>query len=188
MIEIVGYRASWSDEFQEIAAWLRSGLGDLALRIDHIGSTSVPQLCAKDVIDIQVTVEKLGNGNGVALHTLGFVRHPEVNADHVPPGHVGTEDDWSKSLFVQPSGHRRVNVHVREAGKPNQRYALLFRDYLVAHPKVAAAYGELKRRLAASLARDDDYPDVKDPAVDLIYFAAEQWASQSNWRRRTSDG
>jgi GrpB-like predicted nucleotidyltransferase (UPF0157 family) len=46
---------------------------------------------------------------------------------------------------------------------------------------VAAAYGALKRRLASSLVDDDDYPDVKDPAVDLIYLAAEQWAAQSPW-------
>ena len=104
MIEIVGYRASWSDEFQEIAAWLRSGLADLALRIDHIGSTSVPQLCAKDVIDIQVTVEKLGNGNGVALHTLGFVRHPEVNADHVPPGTLGPKTTGQSPCSCSPAG------------------------------------------------------------------------------------
>jgi len=59
---------------------------------------------------------------------------------------------------------------------------LLFRDYLVAHPPAAAAYGQLKQRLAASLRNEDDYADVKDPAVDLIYFAAEVWASQTRWQ------
>lgn len=83
---------------------------------------------------------------------------------------------------MEPSGQRRINVHVREAGRPNQRYALLFRDYLIAHPRAAAAYGELKQRLAASLISEDAYADVKDPAVDLIYFAAEEWASHSQWQ------
>ncbi len=73
------------------------------------------------------------------------------------------------------------------SAKPNQRYALLFRDYLASHPWVAAAYGELKVRLAASLASEDDDPDVKDPAVDLIYFAAEEWASGCQWQPQASD-
>jgi hypothetical protein len=75
----------------------------------------------------------------------------------------------------------QVLLHGANLGKPNQRYALLFRDYLASHPPVAAAYGELKRRLAAALAKDESYPTVKDPAVDLIYLAAEQWASTSGW-------
>jgi GrpB-like predicted nucleotidyltransferase (UPF0157 family) len=58
---------------------------------------------------------------------------------------------------------------------------LLFRDYLRAHPATAAAYAELKRRLAAALADPDSYPEVKDPAVDLIYLAAEEWAAAVGW-------
>ncbi|QEL55340.1 hypothetical protein FYK34_07065 [Chromobacterium paludis] len=75
-------------------------------------------------------------------------------------------------------------MHVRRVGAANQRYALLFRDYLRAHPASAAAYGELKRRLAAGLADPDCYPDVKAPAVDLIYLAAEQWAELTSWQPR----
>ena len=55
----MAYQSRWPDEFQTIASSLRQGLGDLALRIDHIGSPSVPGLAAKDVIDIQITVSKL---------------------------------------------------------------------------------------------------------------------------------
>jgi GrpB-like predicted nucleotidyltransferase (UPF0157 family) len=71
---------------------------------------------------------------------------------------------------------------VRLAGKPNQRYALLVRDFLRANPTVAAAYAELKSRLAAALANPADYPEVKDPAVDLIYFAAKAWTVSSRWQ------
>lgn len=66
--------------------------------------------------------------------------------------------------------------------KPNQRYGLLVRDFLRANPEVAAAYAELKSRLAAALADPADYPEVKDPAVDLLYFAAEAWAARSGWQ------
>ena len=182
MIRIVPHRADWSVEFEEIAASIRAGIGELALAVDHIGSTSVPHLCAKDVIDVQVTVAQLDGGVAERLCRLGFVRRPEIEGDHVPPRHAGPESDWAKLLFVQPSEQRRINVHVRQTGRPNQRYALLFRDYLVAHPRAAAAYGELKQRLAGSLASEDSYADVKDPAVDLIYFAAEAWASHSRWQ------
>lgn len=186
MIDIVAYRPSWQTEFRELGAKLRRGMGDLALRIDHIGSTSVPDLCAKDVIDIQVTVAQFSDEVNAILRGLGYSQHPGVLADHVPPDYPGPQADWAKLFFLQPAGERRVNVHVRQVGRPNQRYALLFRDYVASHPPVAAAYGELKRRLAASLASDEAYPDVKDPAVDLIYFAAEQWASASNWKPRHS--
>ena len=63
---------------------------------------------------------------------------------------------------------------MRVQGRANQRYALLFRDYLRAHPATAEAYAELKRRLAQHLADPRMYPEVKDPAVDLIYLAAEE--------------
>jgi GrpB-like predicted nucleotidyltransferase (UPF0157 family) len=63
----------------------------------------------------------------------------------------------------------------------------LFRDYLRAHPFTAAAYAELKRRLAAGLANPRTYPDVKDPAVDLIYLAAEEWATATGWQPGPSD-
>jgi GrpB-like predicted nucleotidyltransferase (UPF0157 family) len=73
---------------------------------------------------------------------------------------------------------RRVNAHVRVAGWPNQRYALLFRDYLRAHRGAAAAYVSLKRGLAGRLGGDlAAYTELKDPACDLIVAAAEDWAS-----------
>jgi GrpB-like predicted nucleotidyltransferase (UPF0157 family) len=181
MIEIVAYRSAWPEEFQRIAAMLSRRLGTAAERIDHIGSTSVPGLCAKDVIDIQLTVTALEPGIAQRLSALGFKRYTDIQGDHIPPGREGPAEDWAKYFFTQPEGERRVNLHVREAGRPNQRYALLFRDHLRAHPFTAAAYGELKRRLAAALADEDAYPDVKDPAVDLIYFAAEAWAAQTAW-------
>ena len=63
------------------------------------------------------------------------------------------------------------------AGRANTRYALLFRDFLRTHPDEATAYAELKRRLAAIAPDSGTYADAKDPVCDLIYFAAERWAS-----------
>ena len=79
-------------------------------------------------------------------------------------------------------------MHVRVRGRANQRYPLLFRDYLRTHPGPAGAYAELKRRLAEKLEDSGTYSEVKDPAVDLIYFAAEEWAETVGWAPGESDG
>jgi GrpB-like predicted nucleotidyltransferase (UPF0157 family) len=74
-------------------------------------------------------------------------------------------------------------VHVRIAGWPNQRYALLFRDYLRAHPLAAAAYARLKRGLSERFGDDlRAYTELKDPVCDVIVAAAEDWASAGRWR------
>ena len=187
MVTIVPYQPSWPAEFQQLAALLRQALGPLALRIDHIGSTSVPGLPAKDVIDIQITVAALDERVASALRTLGYTRREDIERDHRPPNSVGPESDWEKFYFQAPAGQRRTHTHMRTLGRANQRYPLLFRDYLRAHPATAAAYAELKQRLAEHLADPQTYPDVKDPAVDLIYLAAEEWASATHWQPGPSD-
>jgi len=180
-ILIVPYRKSWAGEFTALSNRLRIALGARALRIEHVGSTSVAGLAAKDIIDVQVSVSALDDDVGCLLTSIGFRLNPAISRDHVPPGASDSADEWRKMLFVEAEGDRRANVHVRVAGRLNERYSLLFRDYLRANERVAAAYAELKRRLSASLAVSDDYADVKDPAVDLIYLAAEQWAVTSGW-------
>lgn len=86
MISIVAYKTSWPNEFLEKGMMLRNILGDLALRIDHIGSTSVPRLAAKDIIDIQITAERLSHNFESAMNLAGFQRLSNVTQDHVPPG------------------------------------------------------------------------------------------------------
>ena len=182
-VTIVEPRASWPTEFEAIARSIREALGPLALRVDHIGSTSVPGLPAKDVIDVQVTVAALERDRlAPALARADFVDQ-SIGNDHRPPGAAGPDDDWRK-LFFQAGSGRPVNVHVRVAGRPNQRYPLLFRDYLRAHPVSAAAYASLKRALAALGIDRGVYADVKDPACDLIFIAAEEWAAQTGWSIR----
>jgi GrpB-like predicted nucleotidyltransferase (UPF0157 family) len=117
------------------------------------------------------------------LESGGWRRAAGMDADHQVAGSSTDERAWRKAVLTEPPGHRRVNLHVRVEGRPNQRYALLFRDYLRAHPSSAKAYETLKRQLAALLAHDSDrYADVKDAGCDLIYFAAEEWAQTVGWR------
>ena len=181
MVEIVPYNNEWPDEFITIGAQLRHGLGRLAFRIDHIGSTSVPGLAAKDIIDIQVSVAVLDEAVLQAMQGMGYTRVENISCDHRPAGAEGSDVDWQKWYFRPPQNQRPTHLHMRVLGRLNQRYPLLFRDYLRAHPATAQAYAELKRRLAANLADPETYPDVKDPAVDLIYLAAEEWATATRW-------
>lgn len=155
----------------------------MATRIDHIGSTSVPALAAKDVIDVQVSVrdDRTLRTAVDALTASGWTLLADVGEDHRVPGMSDAPSGWRKALLREPVGERRMNVHVRIEGRPNQRYALLFRDHLRSHPATAAAYGELKRRLAALVSDVDTYAEAKDPACDLIYLAAEGWAGETDW-------
>jgi GrpB-like predicted nucleotidyltransferase (UPF0157 family) len=190
MIEIIPYTDRWTSEFKLIGATFRQALGSHALRIDHIGSTSVPGLAAKDIIDIQVTVRQLEPfvQPRQAFEAVGYILRPENTQDHRPRGDNSAEHEWAKRFFREPDGQRRVHVHVREAGRANQRYALLFRDYLRVHPGSAAAYAEVKRQLAHY--HPDDitaYVTIKDPICDIIWAAAESWARTSNWEIGQSD-
>lgn len=186
LAEIVPYDPAWADEFRRVAGRIRSVLGQRALRIDHIGSTAVPGLAAKNVIDLQVAVAALDPQLFDSLQVLGFQLTP-FDRDHRPPGASGPPEDWAKRLMMEPAGQRRTNVHVRVDGKPNQRYALLFRDYLRAHPNAAAAYGAIKRDLAGLKLETGIYADLKDPVCDLIMVAAEEWAARTGWRPGPSD-
>src|SRR5512136_1849180 len=121
MVEIFPYQENWPSEFQAIAASLRRALGELALRIDHIGSTSVPGLPAKDVIDIQITVAALDDRVKSAMTALGYTQPEGTWRDHCPPHVVGSETDWEKMFFFPPSGQRRTHAHVRVQGRANQR-------------------------------------------------------------------
>lgn len=187
MVTIIPYQERWQTEFQEIANNLRQSLGELALRIDHIGSTSVLGLAAKDIIDIQVTVAELSGEVRQAITSLGYEHKTNYTQDHCPATDNPDKREWQKWFFREVKGARRVHIHVRLPDQLNQRYPLLFRDYLRAHPAMAGSYAELKRRLAVHLADPATYPDVKDPAVDLIYFPAEEWAKQVGWQPDSSD-
>jgi GrpB-like predicted nucleotidyltransferase (UPF0157 family) len=186
----VSYDERWPDEFARIAQPLRNALGALALRIDHIGSTAVPGLAAKDIIDIQVTVATLDAPALVAaLAPIGYTLREDITGDHLPPGRADAPEEWAKLYFRAPDGQRPTHLHVRRAGHANQRYALLFRDYLRATPSSARAYAQVKQALARLHPHDIyAYYAVKDPVCDLIMDAAEQWAATTGYTPGPSDG
>jgi GrpB-like predicted nucleotidyltransferase (UPF0157 family) len=154
------------------------------VRIDHIGSTAVPGLGAKDVIDVQVTVADLDRAGGavaIPLRAAGFRRGDAFVHDEFPA--MATADPGLCKLYLrEPEGARRTHVHVRELGRFNQRYALLFRDYLRSSAAVRAEYEAVKRRAAQLFPESiDGYLFLKDPVVHIIYEAATLWATMVGW-------
>lgn len=182
MIVISDYNPAWPEEFAALRRSLVEILGPLAVRVDHIGSTAVPGLAAKDVIDVQVTVRELKPEITRRMEEAGYRYWEAITGDHVPEGEDATPWLWAKLLFSQPEGQRRANVHVRVDGNPNQRYPLLFRDYLRSHPNSARSIALIKRQLARRHADDlDAYYDIKDPVYDLVWEAAKEWAKVTGW-------
>jgi len=187
-IRIVHYRQSWPDDFAALAVELAAALGPRALRIDHIGSTSVPGLAAKDVIDVQISVGSLSEPGVLddAMAACGAEFRAGA-VDHRPPGTPVHARELDKRFYAK-SGPRRANIHIRVEGRFNQRYALLCRDYLRAHPDAADAYAEIKRQLARRFGNDvEAYYDVKDPVFDLIMAGAREWAASNAWESQFTD-
>jgi dephospho-CoA kinase len=111
-----------------------------------------------------------------------------IRSDHVPAGSGDDPARWTKRLwsrreYADPDAGPApdANLHVRLAGSPNERLALLFRDWFRAHPEAIAAHARFKRELAQAVADIDVYSDVKDPVVDLVIAVAEPWAAGTGW-------
>ncbi|MFI5511562.1 dephospho-CoA kinase [Mycobacterium sp. NPDC051804] len=184
---------SWSDQGRRIAARLNTACGHRAVRIDHIGSTAVAGVDAKDVIDMQVTVASLEVADELAdaLTTTGYVRRP-VTADVGKPDarstvaefdHTNDEALWHKRLHCSADPGRPTNVHIRVDGWPGQQFALLFVDWLGKNPSVQADYVALKRKVAATAHADTGaYADAKEPWFLDAYRRAWEWADTTDWR------
>ncbi len=153
VIRIVPADPDWPRQFAELGGRLRAALGEVALRIDHIGSTAVAGLAAKPVIDVQISVAALDPVDPfrAPLERLGYV----YRADNT---------ERTKRYFREPPGQPRTHIHVRRAGSFSEQFPLLFRDYLRSHADEAVAYEEEKRLLAARFPHDGSaYTDAKCP-------------------------
>ncbi len=144
-LEIVPYDPDWPRAFEAEASRLRATLKTQALRIDHHGSTAIPELGAKPIIDIQVSVASLQPllAYGAGLEAMGYIHVPHPDDSFCPFFHRPLE--W-------PHSH---HVHVVESGGPEERRTLAFRDYLRDHRDVAREYEGLKRSVAAHIVAAD---------------------------------
>jgi GrpB-like predicted nucleotidyltransferase (UPF0157 family) len=181
---VTPYDPVWAERGRILADSLRTALGPPALRVEHIGSTSVPGMAAKPIYDLQVSVSDLDTATasfGETLTGLGFVRRA-YDFDHVPAGRDDPPQRWAKRYWNRRvPGEDQVNLHCRLAGSPNERLALLFRDWFRAHPAAIPAYARFKQQLGTAVADIYLYTDLKDPVIDVIIVAAEEWASATGW-------
>src|SRR5262252_5761983 len=165
--DLVPYDPNWPVMFEEEALRLQRALGHLAVRIDHHGSTAVPGLSAKPVIDIQVSVANLHplDAFGKPLEALGYV-------------HVRHADDAFCPFFHRPSTWPHTHhVHLVQAGGSEERRTLAFRDYLREHDDVAREYERLKYRLMMELqpadaAGREAYANAKTDFIERVIALA----------------
>jgi dephospho-CoA kinase len=191
-VALVPADPSWPDQAARILARVRAACGHRALRVDHIGSTAVPGLDAKDIIDIQVTVGSLAVADELAedLLRVGYPRIDGITDDVAKldaRSNVGGFDHtnnpalWHKRIHASADPGRPTNIHIRADGWPNQQFALLFVDWLAANPGVQADYLAVKRRAAEhSLAAH--YAEAKEPWFLDAYRRAWSWADATRWR------
>ncbi|WP_229749521.1 GrpB family protein [Flexivirga endophytica] len=176
-VRVLGYQQEWADEAHELTVRLRALVPD-AVVVEHIGSTSIPGMSAKDCLDMMIVVADLDTTTaGTSLTEVGYRRRPEPwNNDEPAQGRL-----WPKMVFAPPEGGRAVNIHVRLAGVPTTRVALLFRDFLRASPGHARTWAHFK--IAAAEAADDlaAYGAIKEPAWRLLMDLAEQWSTETGW-------
>ena len=162
-LQISPYDPGWVMEFSAELNRLAHVLGTLARRIDHHGSTAVPGLEAKPIIDIQISVEQLQPLRAYAdpLASLGYVHLPHV-------------DDAVCPFFHRPGPWPHTHhIHVVQAGGPGERRTLAFRDFLREHPGVARDYVELKKQLATLADAADPlsreaYANAKSEFIDRV--------------------
>jgi GrpB-like predicted nucleotidyltransferase (UPF0157 family) len=171
------YDPHWPELFSHLGAALRKALGQTALRIDHIGSTAIPGLDAKPIIDIQISVPSFESLESyrLPLESLGYV----FRADN---------PDRTKRYFREAPGQRRTHIHVRRAGSWAEQFALLFRDYLRAHPDEAKEYATLKYSLAEKYQADREaYTEAKEPFIWQVMLNASRWSQKTGWEPGPSD-
>jgi dephospho-CoA kinase len=188
---LVPYDPSWPDQARRIVARLNTACGHRAIRIDHIGSTAVAGMDAKDVIDIQVSVESLDTADELAdaLLTAGYPRVESITTDAAKPDgrscvaafdHTNDIALWHKRFHASADPGRPTNVHIRVDGWPNQQFPLLFTDWLIANPGVRSDYLAVKRTAEAA-GHAGAYADAGEPWFLAAYRRAWEWAQTTGW-------
>jgi GrpB-like predicted nucleotidyltransferase (UPF0157 family) len=164
-IVIVDYDPEWPLRFAVERDRLREALGEGADRIDHVGSTSIPAMAAKPIIDIQVSVASFEPPETYEepLRRLGYEFRPDDEPAH-------------RFFKFLSDGSTVFHVHVCETGKQWESDHLLFREFLKAHPILAEKYAEMKREKAIRFPDDrEGYVDAKAPHIEGIMNAARRW-------------
>lgn len=168
---------TWPAQADRLIARLRHALGDRAIDIEHIGSTSVAGMVAKDVIDLQVGVADLAAVDEAdfveAMAAGGFPRVVEITGDNSKDGRT-----WPKRMHGSCDPARIVHIHVREHGTDGWAWALGFRDWLRSDEEARRAYAALKLDLLAQGHATETYAEAKEPWFDAVHERIQPWAAR----------
>lgn len=176
-VQIHEWSSRWADDFRAKAAVLRGWLGPYAVRIDHIGSTSIQGMAAKPIIDIQISAADFEPMTRLesTMNSAGYAWRR-------------SNPDLTKRYFREQPHSERTHIHVRRTGSWHEQWALLFRDYMQAHIEEHAAYVTLKRDLAERFTNERAaYTEGKADFLWAVIRRANNWASDIGWRPGPSD-
>ncbi len=166
-VEVVPHDPRWREAFEAEAKHVAAALGENVVAVHHIGSTAVPGIYAKPVIDLLVEVRDVTevDARSPAMESLGY----EVMGEYGIPGRRYFRKD-------DREGVRTHQVHAFEAGSAEVERHLAFRDYMITHPGDAQRYSELKRKLAEEHPQSmDAYMDGKDGFIKEMDRRAARW-------------
>jgi dephospho-CoA kinase len=170
----------WPDIANRLGARIRHALAAHDVLVDHVGSTAVPGLVAKPVIDLQVGVPSMEAADDPewvkAMADAGFPRAPGDWADNAKDG-----TRWQKRFHGSSDPARVAHIHVREVGSPGWTWALMFRDWMRADPAAREEYAALKLSLLHRGLTTAVYTDAKEPWFDAVDARVRTWAEHTGW-------
>ncbi len=168
-IVVVPYDPHWPAMYRAEAAQLTTIFGPELISIHHIGSTSIPGLSAKPIIDMMPLVRN--------IEMVARFDSAMIQLGYQPMGENGIP---GRRYFVKGGDlHRTHHVHIYEAGNPEVARHLDFRDYLIAHPEEAQEYASIKQQLARQFSHDiDSYMAGKDAFIKETIQKAHQWRAR----------
>jgi GrpB-like predicted nucleotidyltransferase (UPF0157 family) len=167
-IVLVPHDPAWASRFARLREGLAHELAGIAVRIEHVGSTAVPGLDAKPIIDIQVAVPDPDDEPRLTprLEALGY--------------HLRVREPGEHRMYRNDA--RDVHVHIWVAGSEHERRHLVFRDWLRRSPEDRALYAATKHALAGRAWKTmNDYAFAKDDVIAEITARAEAWGRASGW-------
>jgi dephospho-CoA kinase len=169
MIELTNYTHQWQEAFEALKTVILAAIKDI--QVEHIGSTAIHGVKAKNIIDVQLGVESFEKISALqsTLIDLGFEHIENIKQDHVPFHEFDYfEDGWQKHFFKGQYYNQLYNIHVRIIDNPNWKFALDFRNYLNSNTNARYAFMQFKERLANSNISIEDYCKIKDSVIDLL--------------------
>ncbi len=169
-VRLEAWRPEWAEKAQETAEVLKQVLGEAAADIQHVGSTAIPGICAKPIVDLVVGFRQLGEARAFlpALEERGVV----FRGQDVPGQLLFVTGDFEQDT-------RDCHIHGVEYGGEAWENYLNFRDYLRAKPERAAAYNALKGELAARFPQDRQrYTQGKSGLIDALLEEARRWRAR----------